>query len=542
MNGADLPTLTVLRWVAAAAPVLILFALVLQGRFRTSVIAVGVAGGAAAVALAAFGADVELVAVGAGKGLWTGVWILYVIWPALLLYQLANRAGLGDIGEQLACILPTRTENLLIVAWVLPSFVQGVAGFGTPIAVAAPLLVAMGCRRQDAVALPLVGYHWAVTFGSMGSSFYMGALTAHLTGVELAAYATKASGMLATNTVMAGVLVCLMIDGRRALREGLPMVVVTGTTMAVTLFITAQVEPSIASVSAGAAGLLTVPVLRAVHRRRTAPAPALQTAGAGAGSTGWSAPDDGPVDHGWGWLRVLAPYGVLLVLVLPVFIVTASRDFVKGTFLVGPSFGSTSTSYGLVNPPVPSHSPIALFGHPGTYLLAAALIGAALYLWQGMLRRADVRPAVGAWVRQALAASPAVLALAALAGIMVESGMVRLMASGVVAATGPSFPALSGTLGAVGSFATGSTTTSNALLAALQREVADLIHQSPSTLVASQTAGGNVGNSLAPVVILVGAGAVGAADQMGEILRAVLKPALVLLVVVTLMTATIAWL
>lgn len=108
-----------------------------------------------------------------GEGAWLGVWILCVVWPALLLYRLADAAGLERIGGVFTTLLPQRRETLLLVAWILPAFVQGVAGFGTPIAVVAPLLVAMGWSGTRAVASALIGYQWSVTFGSMGSSFYI---------------------------------------------------------------------------------------------------------------------------------------------------------------------------------------------------------------------------------------------------------------------------------------------------------------------------------------------------------------------------------
>jgi lactate permease len=558
----DLPPLTPARWLVALAPIAILFVLVVRGRTKTTRSAAIAAGATCTAAVICFGADAGLVAVGAGKGAWAGVWILYVIWPALLMYQLAKWAGLDRVGTQLAGILPTPTENLLIVAWVLPSFVQGVAGFGTPIAVAAPLLVAMGRSRRDAVALPLIGYHWSVTFGSMGSSFYMGALTAGLTGRELDAYGLKAACILAVNCVVAGVLVCLMTGGgRRALREAATMLVVTGGAMGATLILVAQVEPSVASVSAGAAGLVTVPVLRVLRRGRalapaippgaTEPAAAAARAPTAVTTRPTAAPEqpdlpapadaEGPYD--WAWTRILLPYGILLALVLPVFLIPASREFAREHLLVGPSFGATSTSYGLVNAAVDRHSPIALLGHPGTYLLVAALLGALAYRRAGLLAGSDLGGVTRAWVTQARKASLSVVLLAGLAGVMVESGMIRILADGVVAATGSAFPALSAILGATGSFTTGSTTTSNALLAALQGEVAGLVHVAPSTLVAAQTAGGNVGNALAPVVVLVGTGAVGGGhDEVGAVVRAVVRPAAVLAAVVTAITAAMVWL
>lgn len=535
-----LPDLSVLRWLVAAAPIVALFVLVLWGKLKAPPIAVIALTIAATVAFGFFGADVELLAVGLGKGLWTGVWILCVVWPALLLYQLANRAGLSSIGKHLAGVLPTRTENLLLVAWVLPSFVQGVAGFGTPIAVAAPLLVAMGVSRRDAVALPLVGYHWSVTFGSMGSSFYMGALTARLAGEQVHDYAFTSSVILAVNALLSGVLVCLLIGGLRALSEARLMLVITGLAMGVTLIVTSQVEPSIASVSAGAAGITTVPMLRVLRRRSLGAEPAVVRSVSAAAHR---EPLEGRPDaeEGWGWLRVLSPYAVLLGLVLPVFVIPASRTWVKSTLLIGPSFGSTSTAYGLTNAAVDRHSPVALLGHPGTYLLAAAVIGGLAYARYGLLGPSDIRPVLGAWQRQARSSSMAVLLLAGLAGVMVDAGMIQLIAAGVVEVTGNAFPVMAGALGAVGSFATGSTTTSNALLASLQGNVASLIGVEPSTMVAAQTAGGNVGNSLAPVVILVGASAVGAVNQVGEILRRVLKPAAVLLGAATIMVAVAVW-
>ncbi|MDQ1664768.1 MAG: lactate permease, partial [Actinomycetota bacterium] len=180
MRPGALGGVDALTWTIAVSPVVLLLALVLWGRLSTPVNAVVTVVVACAVATVAFGAGPAVLAVGLGKGAWVGVWILFVIWPALLMHNLASRIGMRELGESLENVLPRKTENVLLLAWVLPSFLQGVSGFGTPVAVCAPLLLAIGVDATRAVALPLIGYHWAVGFGSMGSSFYMGALTAHL--------------------------------------------------------------------------------------------------------------------------------------------------------------------------------------------------------------------------------------------------------------------------------------------------------------------------------------------------------------------------
>jgi lactate permease len=114
--------------------------------------------------------------------------------------------------------------------------------------------------------------------------------------------------------------------------------------------------------------------------------------------------------------------------------------------------------------------------------------------------------------------------------------MVRAMAIGAAEAAGRAYPVAAPFVGALGSFITGSTTSSNALFAALQADVAGLVGDRPADLVAAQTAGGNVGNSLAPVVITIGVIAVGNATTVSAVLRRTIWPALVLLASVLLST------
>jgi lactate permease len=144
------------------------------------------------------------------------------------------------------------------------------------------------------------------------------------------------------------------------------------------------------------------------------------------------------------------------------------------------------------------------------------------------------------WWRAARKASPAVLLLVSVATVMADAGMVRTVAVGVAEVTGDVYPALAGVVGALGSFVTGSTTSSNALFAALQADIAEVIDVPPVLLVAAQLAGGNVGNAVAPVVVVLGAAAVGVRDRVGEVLRLVLLPAAVLLASVIVTTTVLA--
>jgi lactate permease len=298
----------------------------------------------------------------------------------------------------------------------------------------------------------------------------------------------------------------------------------------------------------------TAGVERSTREEVTVPADAARAAGgatalAGPSSRGDLSSDDrggaGPGLDGRsaGELRAAraaaVPYGLLALVALAVFLPPATREWAKGHLLVGPSFPATGTSQGMATPAVHGYNPIALAGHPGTFLLLACLGSVVVWRLTGVWKR-------GAWatvwrgaVRQSWKSSPSVVLLASVAGVLVDTGMVRTVARGAAAATGHAYPAMAPLVGALGSFITGSTTSSNALFSALQREVAQLIGDRPADLLAGQLAGGNIGNSLAPVVILLGLSAVGSVRSAGQVLRMTLLPAAVLLLSVVATTMTL---
>ena len=539
---ASVPLVT---WLLAISPVAILLILVLWGRFSSIVNAGITVAYSAIVASVVFGAGGLTIAVGLGKGAWVGLWILYVIWPALLMHHFATRVGMASLGRALSTVLPRRTENILLLAWVLPSFIQGVSGFGTPIVVAAPLLVALGVGKARSVALPLIGYHWAVGFGSMGSSFYMGALTSHLDASGTATFARAASVELGLNCILAGILVALMYNGWSGLREAWRMIAVAGPVMAVVQALVVRVEPGIGALCAGAAGIAVVLVVRRLpHSSRpdvlahidevmpeTEQTLGLQTEDESAGS---AATTDRAAAR-----AAAVPYGLLAIIALAIFLPPPVRSWAKGHLLIGPSFPSTHSALGTLNPAVHGYNPIALFGHPGTFLLLACAASVVVWRVAGVWQRGSWSPIWRGAVRQAWKASPSVVLLAAVAGVLVDSGMIRTVARGAAAATGHVYPAIAPLVGALGSFITGSTTSSNALFSALQHDVALLIGAPPADLLAGQLAGGNIGNSLAPVVILLGLSAVGAVRSVGDVLRMTLLPAAVLLASAVLTTLTL---
>jgi lactate permease len=551
------------HWLAAVAPVIALFVLVTSGRVKTRTASVLVAALTALLAFAVFGAGPGTLGVAFGKGLWLGSWILYVVFPAMLLYRIAERGGLDRIGELFQHLFPNRSENLLVLAWLLPSFVQGVAGFGTPIAVAAPLLAASGWRRERAVAYPLIGYHWSVTFGSMGSSYYMAELTAHLSPSAGVVFAHHAALLLGVNCLVAGALVLLFDGGVRGLRDGVPLLLVAGVPMAATLYGVTSVVPAVGSVAAGAVGFACALGLSAVTRlrERSAHASVVEerapsvveeselarpsrnhpSASGGTAVATLDAPNDDPASRRRAvWL--VSPYLYLLGIALLVLLIPPSRAWAESHLVWGPSFPATTTGLGWQAPAVSGYTPLKLLTHPGSYLLVACLLGYLTYRAVGLWRRRPAVELAKAWLSSVQSTAISIVALACVTDVMIDSGMISTLARGVVAATGAGYPALSGLIGGLGSFLTGSTTSSNALLASLQAEVAGLLHVPATVLLAAQTAGANVGNSVAPVVVLIGISAVGGGFRPQAVLRIVLVAAGVLMAVVTALTLALVWL
>src|SRR5690554_5483422 len=164
MQTTDLP-INIVSWLLALLPIVVLLVLLAVRRWTAP--QAGPVGmfAAAAVAYFVLRTPLEMLAVASAKGIWDAIFILYVVWAALLLYLVTERAG-GYDALRVAFTRFSRNELFIVVAlgWVFSSFLQGVAGFGAPIAIVAPLLVAYGVRPIYAVAIPIIAHIWAKMF------------------------------------------------------------------------------------------------------------------------------------------------------------------------------------------------------------------------------------------------------------------------------------------------------------------------------------------------------------------------------------------
>jgi len=508
---------TLIDWLLAFLPVLTV--LVLMLRFRWGGAQAGAVGWAGALVVAAlrFGAGIRVLGYAQLKGLLLTLFVLYIIWGALLFYRTTDEAGAVDaIGTGLPRLTPDRGMQALLLGWVFSTFLQGVGGFGVPLAVTAPLLVGLGFPPLTAILIPSVGHAWAVTFGSLGSSFF--ALMA-ATGRSGASLAPWSAAMLGLACLACGAATLWAAGGRRTLRSGLSAVFVIGLPMAATQYmIVTRGLWSIGAVAAGLVGLV-IGVSWAHWRANSGPG--------GRGRDGTEAQSTPSL--GWS----LAPYVLLItIVVVAEFVPAAGR--VVGQVVLNVQFPELSTARGWVVPAEEGRS-ISVFGHPGALLIYASLASYALFRWRGCYKSGAAARIGRGVINRAVRSSLGTAAMVGMAVTMEHAGMTHQLAAGIARLAGPAFPLAAPFIGALGAFMTGSNTNANVIFGDLQQSVAALLGVSPLIILAGHTAGGAIGSAFAPAKVIVGCSTVDAEE--GPALQAVMRYGLAIVAMMAVTTA-----
>lgn len=153
--------ITIGSWAVAILPMVALLVMLVFLKWGAGVSGIATLGLTLVTAIFFFNTPMDTVFVGIGKGLWDALFVLLVVWTALLLYQVTLHAGAFEAIRQ---GVQEYSKNYLFLVlafgWVFASFLQGVAGFGAPIAIVAPLLIGIGVKPIPAVVIPLIGHIW----------------------------------------------------------------------------------------------------------------------------------------------------------------------------------------------------------------------------------------------------------------------------------------------------------------------------------------------------------------------------------------------
>jgi lactate permease len=481
------------------------------------------------------------------QGLLIAATLLYIVFGALLLLETLTKSGaMSTIRAGFTSISPDRRVQAIIIGWLFGSFIEGASGFGTPAAVVAPLLLALGFPAMAAVMVGLTIQSTPVSFGAVGTPILVGVnggLSGNpaveervsVLGLSMPAYVEQIGVQVALLHAAVGTLIPLalacMLTGffgeRRRFGDGLaiwPFALFAAFAMTVPYVLVAVVlGPEFPSLLGGLIGLVIVMF---------------------ASSRGFLMPKkvwDFPPRQRWSptWMGSLVPeaeevvarkmsiwlawtpYVVVAALLILTRTVQPLKDFLTSGWRVvnvEGIFGTTITQA------------LQFLYLPGFLFIVTCLITYALH----RMRPADIAASWRVAGSQLAGAAVALLFALPLVRVFINSGaafndsdkesMPVVLAEGAAAIAGGAWPAFAPWIGALGAFIAGSNTVSNLTFSLFQFSTAEEIGINPETTVATQAVGGAAGNMITIHNIVAASATVGLIGREGDLIRKTVLP------------------
>jgi len=471
------------------------------------------------------GMTLGAVAYGAAFGLFPIAWIIF--WT-ILLYRFTVETGkFGIIKDSMGRLTEDARLQALLIAFAFGAFIEGAAGFGTPVALASSLLAGLGFAPEYAAGLCLLANTVPVAFGSLGVPQVT---LAAVTGLPLRDLSANVGRICAPVSLFIPSYLIMVLGGWRALRTVLPATVLCGVVFASVQFsVSTLLGPYLTDILASLATIVCLSALFMVWRPRDSRQFALRGAGEGA-------------RHGKEEIASAAvPYLVLVVLILLWGWGTAKAwlDHATVTF----PWPGLHNHILRIPPVVAKASPYAasytfnLLSGSGTACMFAALASIPLMRMSAQ----QVRRVTLETTRQLSLPILTIAAMLGLAFVMNYSGATATLGLAFTA-SGRLFPFCSSLLGWLGVFLTGSDTSANALFGNLQVVSATKLGMNPALMAASNSAGGVMGKmiSLQSITVAVAATGLGTKDE-GRIFRFTLRHSVALCFVIGLIVMFYAY-
>jgi len=497
--------------LVAALPVAVLLGLLAFFHVRAHVAALAGLAAALLVAVAGYGMPAPLALAAAANGAAYGLFpIGWIVLAAIFVYDVTVATGKFEVVKRtVANLAADRRIQALLIAFSFGAFVEGAAGFGTPVAISAAMLIGLGFRPLSAAGLALIGNTAPVAFGALGTPIIA---LARVTGLPIEELSAMVGRQLPVFSVVIPFWLVWAMAGRRAMLEVWPACLTAGLTFAVAQFGVSNYHgPWLVDIVGAIASIGALLLLLRVWR----PARVWRFAGeAGiAGDAGPASPSRRDAAAAW------MPWAVLSALVfvwgLP-YTKTALNALSAPEYQVPYLHRAVFRAPPVVPEP---HAEDALFAlnwlsATGTaLLLAGVLSGLALGVGPARLARIFARTL---WrVRTSLLTIAAMLAL----GFTTRFGGLDATMGLAFASTGWLFPFFSPLLGWLGVALTGSDTSSNVLFGNLQQITAQQVGIPPVLAAAANSSGGVMGKMIDAQSIVVAGVATGQQGGEGEILR-----------------------
>ncbi|UJP05475.1 MAG: L-lactate permease [Nitrosomonas sp.] len=507
----------------------------------------------AAIALTVWEMTVNRVIASTLQGLILTVAILWIIFGAILLLNTLKHSGaITAIRRGFSDISPDRRVQVIIVGWLLGCFIEGASGFGTPAAVVAPLLVALGFPALAAVMAGMMVQSTPVSFGAVGTPIVVGVtggLDQAAIGERLNAQGSHWDALYQLITVevalmhaVAGLLMpllmCMMLTRffgeHRSWREGLaiaPFAIFAGLAFVVPYALAGiWLGPEFPSLTGALIGLaVVVPAARAgfLIPKQHWDFPAAKD---------WPVQWMGSIEIRLESLTAKTPLSMVsawcpYALLALLLVLSRANDDVKA-FLN--RHGVLDWTDILGEADISGSIPFLYL--PGGIMIAVVLVACLLH----RMPVAGFKAAFKESSQTLFGAGFVLLFTIPMVRILINSGdnlaglpaMPQMMAQFVAGSVGAVYPFFAPSVGALGAFIAGSNTVSNLMLAQFQFDTAQLIGVSGALLVAVQAAGAAAGNMIAIHNVVAASATVGLLGREGETIRMTVLPTLYYLTVI----------
>lgn len=470
---------------------------------------------------------VNAVIYGAANGIFPIIWIVVT---AVWIYNLTVESGDFDIIKQsLARLTDDRRLQAIFIAFAFGSFIEGTAGFGTPVAITAAMLMGLGFKPIYAAGICLIANTAPVAFGAIGVPVLVAAQVSGFSDLTVSQIVGRQLLLLA---FVVPLWLSITMCGIRRSLEVLPAVLLAGAVFAGTQFLFSNYHgPTLPNIISAPATLVALVVLLRFWK----PAHVFRFADDSEEAQSGPAPAAGLV------LRAWLPYIILAIMVflwgLPS--VKAVLDSVSGAVATqGIAWPGLEGAVARTVPIVSETTPYAAIFKFNWLSSGGTAILLAGFLSVPFMRNYSLGRAVSCFFRTWYQLRFPVLTIAMILGLaylMNYAGMSSTLGIGFTL-TGSLFPLFSPLLGWVGVFLTGSDTSSNALFCGMQRSTAEVVGMPPELAVASNSAGGVTGKMISPQTISVATAATGMVGQEGNLFRFALGHSIAMTIVICLLT------
>jgi lactate permease len=426
------------------------------------------------------------------EGIATAIWpIIIVIIAAVFTYNLSTHTKSMDVIKNIMTGITSDQRILvLILAWGFGGFLEGIAGFGTAVAIPASILAALGFDPIFAAIICLIANTTPTAFGAIGLPVTTLASVAGINPTTLS-YAA-ACQLFILIVVVPIILVMLTGKSVKAIKGVTFITLASGLAFAlpeiiIAKYMGAELPALLGSIICTA---VTIAIAKVFYKNT-------------------ESKDKVDITFKQG---IIAGMPFILVLAF----ILLSSTLVPA---INHPLAKIATSVKIYNGPKAKPDSFAWIGNPGSLIIIATFIGGLI---QGA-KASEIVQVFWKTCKQMVKSAVTIMAIVAIAKVMSYSGMISSIATVLVLVTGGFYPIIAPLIGALGTFVTGSDTSANVLFGALQVKVAGELGMNPYWLAAANTGGATAGKMISPQSIAVATAATGIVGAEDKILRATLK-------------------